>query len=150
MELEGKIASFKWQRRLTVLADIIATWSKESRKVGAVIATPDMRQISVGYNGLPPQLLDDYSESNRNELCCHAEANAISNAPFDVKGCAIATSFSPCFECAKLIAASQIAAVLTTHWCITDDKTECAKRYRQREAIAFLQSAGIFTLERSD
>lgn len=96
----------KWQLRFLELADFVAQWSKDpSTKVGAVITDADKRVVSVGYNGFPRGVDDDEARYNdrplKYKLVCHAERNALDNAPLDVAGCTMFVSLMPCAECAK-------------------------------------------------
>lgn len=98
----------KWQLRFLELADFVAQWSKDpSTKVGAVITDSDKRVVSVGYNGFPRGVDDDEGRYNdrplKYKLVCHAERNALDNAPLGVAGCTMFVSLMPCAECAKSI-----------------------------------------------
>jgi deoxycytidylate deaminase len=49
-----------WDARFMALAEHVAGWSKDpSTKVGAVIVSPDRRQLTTGYNGFPQGIADD-------------------------------------------------------------------------------------------
>jgi dCMP deaminase len=77
--------------------------SKDPRtKVGAVIVTPDGRQLSTGYNGFPAgaeELPQHWETEEKYERVIHAEENAIINAPFDTKGCTLYCTLQPCYKC---------------------------------------------------
>jgi dCMP deaminase len=108
----------KWSDRFLALAEHVAEWSYDpSTKVGAVIADSKNRVISMGYNGFPRGIRDLPERYNNREtkhlFVCHAERNAIDNAPQSVEGCTIYVPLLPCNECAKSIIQSGIAKVVT-------------------------------------
>jgi len=76
----------KWDHRFLKLAKDIATdWSKDpSTKTGAVIVRGKNLVVSLGYNGLPPDMEDKPEILNNRELkyrhVIHAEPNAITFA----------------------------------------------------------------------
>lgn len=99
----------KWDRRYLEVARQVAGWSKDpSTQVGAVIATPDHRPVSFGFNGLP-QGVDDSPEryADRDlklKLIVHAELNALVFAGERARGCTLYTwPFMPCCRCAGLV-----------------------------------------------
>lgn len=72
----------KWDARFLEMARLVATWSKDpSTQTGAVIAGPDHRVISVGFNGFPSVMPDDPDlYANRDEKysrIVHCEMNAL-------------------------------------------------------------------------
>lgn len=88
---------------LRIAYDVGLFMSKDtSTQVGALVATPDYRQISTGYNGFPKGV-DETSERitrpEKYEWVIHAEENALLNAPFDTKGCTMYCSLMPCYKC---------------------------------------------------
>jgi dCMP deaminase len=98
----------KWNKRFLELADHISSWSKDpSTKVGAVIVDDKKRIVSVGYNGFPRGVDDAEERYNdrplKYKLVCHAERNALDNAPISVEGCTMYVSLMPCSECTKSI-----------------------------------------------
>lgn len=106
----------KWDLRFIGIAREVAGWSKDpNRKVGAVVVR-DRRILSTGYNGLPSGYPDDYtnlSDAQKNALTIHAEANAVANAPCDLKGATIyVAGLHPCAQCAALIVQSGITRVV--------------------------------------
>ena len=106
----------KWDLRFIGIARDVAGWSKDpNRKVGAVVVR-DRRILSTGYNGLPSGYPDDYtnlSDGQKNTLTIHAEANAVANAPCDLKGATIyVAGLHPCAQCAALIVQSGISSVV--------------------------------------
>ena len=95
----------KWHKRFIELAHHVAQWSKDdSTKVGAVIVDDSNRVISLGYNGPPRRVNDDY-ENREQKLrrTLHAEVNALAFAHRDVSGCTIYITHPPCAQCAAQI-----------------------------------------------
>ena len=108
----------KWDANFLALANTVSMFSKDpSTKVGAVIVDDDKRVVSIGYNGFPKGIKDDYRLDNRElkyEMIVHAEANALLFASAPVKGCTIYTwPFQPCSRCASLIIQSGIRRVVS-------------------------------------
>jgi dCMP deaminase len=108
----------KWADRFLALAEHIAEWSYDpSTKVGAVIVDNKHRVISMGYNGFPRGVRDlsrRYADKETKHLyVCHAERNALDNAPMSVEGCTMYVALLPCNECAKSIIQNGITKVIT-------------------------------------
>lgn len=107
-----------WDKRFLELASVVGGWSKDpSTKVGAVIVNENKQIVSMGYNGFPRGVKDDYRLENREtkyNLIVHAEANAIIHAKESLEGCTIYTDpFMPCSKCAGLIIQSGIKRVVS-------------------------------------
>ena len=122
----------KWSQRFLDLAEHIAEWSHDPRtKVGAVIVDDQKRVVSMGYNGFPRGIKDSeerYNDrSTKHLFVCHAERNALDNAPHSVEGCTMYVPLLPCNECAKSIIQNGISKVIsyktnredTFYWDIT-------------------------------
>jgi dCMP deaminase len=108
----------KWSQRFLDLAEHIAEWSHDPRtKVGAVIVDEQKRVVSMGYNGFPRGVNDSderYNDrSTKHLFVCHAERNALDNAPHSVQGCTMYVPLLPCNECAKSIIQNGISKVIT-------------------------------------
>jgi Deoxycytidylate deaminase len=108
----------KWDRRFLELARHVAGWSKDpSTPVGAVIADPDRRIVSLGYNGFP-RGVDDWDARYKDRdlkyrMVIHAERNALLFAARPVEGCVLFTwPFAPCSVCAGMAIQSGIARVV--------------------------------------
>lgn len=105
----------KWDKRFLALAEHIASWSKDSRQVGAVIVRGN-QVVSVGYNGFPTGVADDSrlaDKPTKLQMTIHAEENAILSAKQDVSGCSIfITSLPPCPSCASKIIQAGISRVI--------------------------------------
>ena len=107
-------------------------------QVGAVIAR-DFRVISTGYNGVPSGM--GHCDHTQDEQGCkhsvHAEANALVFAArhgLSVEGCTLYTTYSPCYECAKLIVNAGITRVAYS------------LLYRDYSGVELLRDAGITVL----
>lgn len=108
----------KWSDRFLALAEHVAEWSYDpSTKVGAVIVDSKNRVVSIGYNGFPRGIKDLPERYNNREqkllFVCHAERNALDNAPCSVEGCTLYIPLLPCNECAKSIIQNGIKKVVT-------------------------------------
>jgi dCMP deaminase len=113
------------------------------RKVGAIITSEDNHILSTGYNGVPrgfKHCIDfpcagagDKPGDSRNCLAIHAEQNALLQC-VDLKNAnTMYTSCTPCFECAKLIANTDIHKIYTK------------ELYTDRRGMSVLAKAGIST-----
>jgi len=114
-----------WDEEFLLLADHVATWSKDpSTKVGACIVDDKRHVVAVGYNGFPRGVLDlqeRYDDRPTKHLyVCHAERNALDNAHCDVSGCTLYCTLFPCNECAKSIIQRGIKEVV----CYTNDRPD--------------------------
>jgi dCMP deaminase len=71
----------------------------------------------MGYNGFPRGIKDSeerYNDrSTKHLFVCHAERNALDNAPHSVEGCTMYVPLLPCNECAKSIIQNGIKKVIT-------------------------------------
>lgn len=108
----------KWDHRLLTMAHNVAQWSKDpNEKVGAVLASPDRRSLSVGYNGFPRGVADDarLDSDEKNELSVHAELNAILNARRDLSGWTLYCTKFPCRRCAHALSQAGLMRVVAHH-----------------------------------
>ena len=112
-----------WDEFFMGLASMSALRSKDpSSQVGACIAGPDYKVVSIGYNGMPrhcPEAKLTWDKdidtlNNKYLYVCHAEFNAILNAigSRELKDCTIYVNLFPCNECAKAIIQSGIKEVV--------------------------------------
>lgn len=106
-----------WHARFYTLAQTIAKWSKDSdSQVGAVLVSPDRRNITVGYNGFPVKIADTDARLKDKELkrklMIHAELNALHNAKVQVQGFTMYITKPPCSQCALSIVQARIATVV--------------------------------------
>ena len=104
----------KWDLRFLALAEHISRWSKDTTKVGAVIADPFRRIISCGFNGYPVLVSDNDTDSNETKLekVLHAEENAILFAKQNVESCTLYCTRLPCSRCAAHIIQAGITCVI--------------------------------------
>lgn len=107
-----------WDYRFLQLAETVAVWSKDpSTKVGSVIVDDQRRVIGLGYNGFPRGVEDHperYSDRDTKYLfVCHAERNAIDNAPGNIEGSTLYATLFPCSECCKSIIQRGVKKVVT-------------------------------------
>ena len=94
-----------WDGFFMGLARQAALCSKDpDRKVGAVLVSPDRRQLSIGYNGFPASVPDrpEWLEDKERKLkhMVHAEPNCLLQAPFSPIGCTLYVTRFPCYDCA--------------------------------------------------
>lgn len=115
------------QHFLRLAAVVALNMSKDqSIKVGAIVVTPDGRQLSTGYNGFPIGVQENPEKWQRPikyEYVVHAEINALLNAPFDVKGCTLYTTLKPCTACMGKILNAGIKRVVWQRHPRQDDPT---------------------------
>ena len=100
-----KLTQEEWDSFFLRFARDVAGMSKDpDRQVGAVVVTPDRRQLSLGYNGFPPDVKDlpslladrDFKLANM----VHAEDNCLRQSPFPTQGCTVYVTRFPCLPCA--------------------------------------------------
>lgn len=110
----------KWDLFGLKIAREAAGLSKDpSTKVGAYICDPKHREVSMGFNGFPADLLDcpAYYEDRDYKIprIIHAELNAILFAERDkLKGATLYTyPFSPCLHCSSIIIQAGIKRVVS-------------------------------------
>lgn len=116
----------KWDLKMLGLARHISQWSKDpSTQVGAVLAGPDHRIISVGFNGLPRGIDDNSAilgdRGLKYETIIHAEINAILFARHPLAGATLYTwPFQPCSRCTSVVIQVGIIRVVAPppldHW----------------------------------
>lgn len=108
----------KWDERFLEMAELVSTWSPYPRtKVGAVIADPVNRVVSLGYNGLSHKTDDNDRFEDRElslDTIIHAEINAILFAKKDLTGHTLYTyPFMPCSKCCHPIIQTGIIRVVS-------------------------------------
>ena len=105
-----------WHEVWMEVARVIAQRSKDpSTKVGAVLVSPDQRQVATGYNGFPKGIVENRSRWERPakyDYVVHAEQNAILNCVTDVSGWTLYCTLFPCKQCAKMIAQTGLDTVV--------------------------------------
>ena len=116
-------------------------------QVGACIADTNHRILSVGYNGTPSALNDDFFPwgtsddplQDKHNYVVHAEANAVLNyrgSLKDLSHASVYVTLFPCHECAKILAQAGIGEVV-----YLDDKYDGTDGNRISKRI--LSSCGI-------
>lgn len=141
----------EWQRKLTALAEHVATWSKDpTTKVGCVIRGRDPRDMVIGFNGFPPGIADDerlFDRPTKHMLIQHAERNALDNARFDLRGATLVTTRFPCHECAKSIISKGINCVVSPPRAATAAGTDPIWAESSRVAAELMLEAGVQILD---
>lgn len=113
----------EWDKRFIRMSNEVSNWSKDPNKqVGAVIVSPDYRQITIGYNGLPRNITaeafekfyigPEQAKEVKNRITVHAEANAVLNAVHDVAGWIVYVTEMPCSGCSTILIQKQICKVI--------------------------------------
>jgi dCMP deaminase len=130
-----------WDEYYMNLAMSASLRSKDpSTKVGAVVVKDST--VAIGYNGFPigiDDLADRWQRPAKYKFVVHSEANALSNAQFDVRGATLYVSHNPpCNECAKLIVQHGIARVVCGNL-----PTSPTTQAHSDESINMLREAGI-------
>ena len=134
----------KWDTRFMGVALEVATWSSDPRKrVGAVVVSPDGRQFSPGYNGLPRDFEEKTAgvildKDTKNRYSLHAEDNAIAQAPGDVTGWTMYVTTAPCLRCALAIHRAGISRIVSA-----PIDADSSWYLDQREAEGFLSQMGV-------
>ena len=126
----------------------------DSRRVGAVIVTPNNRPVAVGYNGppsgmplpgdiscsdfCPRRMNNDMTQAYDNCVTVHAELNALLFADRrEYEGGTLYVSSSTCWDCGKVVANSGVSRVVMD---IDEDRD---KHRNPRRTIEFLRTCGI-------
>jgi dCMP deaminase len=132
----------KWDRRFFLIATQVSGWSKDPNcRVGAVLVSPDRRNISIGYNGFPKDIPDDQVMLNMKEVknhnMVHAEHNALMNATFETEGCSLYVTMFPCTKkgCCRSILNAGISRLISwkidpvSSW--AEDQLKSEETFRQ-------------------
>lgn len=134
-----------WHLTWMHVADEIAQRSACTRsQVGAVAVGPDNRYQVVGYNGRAagdPGQCPRERDGGPKESCTaiHAEANALLQADRTrITGGTLYCTRLPCWDCAKLLANSGLAAVAY--------RLEDEDRSRHSEIHAYLSRCGLHVI----
>ena len=80
----------KWDERFLGLLSKIASWSEdESSQHSAIVVSPNKREVSIGFNGLPRGVKNEAERQVRPfkyHWFAHAEQNAMDNAARSLEG----------------------------------------------------------------
>ena len=132
----------KWQRRFLQLAHEVASWSKDTTQVGAVIVDQNRNPRGFGYNGMPRGLDDGVCERSqaplKNWLFEHAERNVIYSASrigIPIEGCVIFATHFPCVDCARAIVQSGLKCVVVDAACM-DPQREFHIKWKDQIAVS--------------
>jgi dCMP deaminase len=141
----------KWDLRMLELAEHVATWSKDpSTRVGTVIAQPDRRVASMGYNGFPrgvDDLPERYADRDvKMRFVCHAERNALDNAELSVRGCTMYVTLQPCADCTKSMIQRGIKRVVTK---VNLNREQYYKDFVDH-SLSMLEEAGVEVMQVKD
>ena len=132
----------KWPNRFMVIAQDVATWSKDPKRgVGAVIVK-QRHIIATGYNGLPKGVIDisDIPKERKLLRTIHAELNAILDAKQDLTDCDMYCTYMPCAQCMAAIIQSGIATVYLP---IEDYDADSPWQLSWKEAETMASEAGV-------
>ncbi len=138
-----------WHQYFLNLAHAVSLKSRDpSTKVGAVIACPQNRVVSTGWNGFPrgcndsPELYADRAKKYSRTL--HAETNAILFAARKLDHHRIYCTMAPCDRCAALIIQSGISVVFSPPM-----PADAAPRWAEAVASAdeMFREAGVLRVE---
>ena len=107
----------------------VASWSKDTVQVGAVIVDVNRNPRGFGYNGMP-RGLDDNSPSRiekpvKNWVFEHAERNvlyACARNGISCDGCVMYATHWPCADCTRGIIQSGISKLIVDQACMDPNK----------------------------
>lgn len=106
----------KWTNRFLDLAGAIATWSKDTTKVGAVAVDCARRILETGFNGLPRGVDDRPERMERPAKYLwtgHAEENLVAHAARDrLAGSTVYVTHLCCNGCARMLINAGVAKVV--------------------------------------
>ena len=110
-----------WDEYAIGIAEAVSNKSKDQwNKVGAVILRKDHSIASVGYNGFPQGVEEDWTDRDeRRKYVIHAEQNALRYIKPE-EGEAIYSTLMPCNDCIKAIAAYKIKKVIYRDFYVND------------------------------
>jgi dCMP deaminase len=109
----------KWDERYLKMAKLVASWSKDDAKVGAVVVRNN-RVVATGFNGFPSEVLDEKqrreNDDTKLQMTVHAEENALIVAGRSAEGATIYVHGKPvCPRCAgSIIQAGVLRVVAAT------------------------------------
>jgi dCMP deaminase len=133
----------KWDLRFLDLAKLVSSWSKDpSTQTGAVLVSPDMRVISVGFNGFPRGVSDNPARYADRELkyaiIVHCERNAMLFSRESLVGSTLYTwPFMSCSVCAAM----GIQAGIKRHVAPWSNAERWVKSFELTETL--LKEAGV-------
>lgn len=135
--------SMNWRQYYMAFAQLAATKSKDTTKVGAILVGPDGEIRLTAYNGPPKGVRDHPARFERPAkylYASHAEANLVAFAAREgirTKGCAVYVTHTPCSACARAL----IQAGITAVWC--GDGTTSMPAEEFKAAVEMIDEAGV-------
>ena len=120
----------KWDARAGELARTVAAWSSCTRdQVGAVVMSPEHDVVSTGFNDTPKGAANcgdggcpradstcpSGSPQGDDELCLHAEDNALQRAGLRARGATLVVTRRPCAPCSRRALTAGIARTVVVN-----------------------------------
>jgi dCMP deaminase len=117
----------KWDHRAVELATTVAGWSSCWRDmVGAVVMSPDHDVVATGFNDTPrgwpncnaggcrraSRTTPSGAPQAEDEVCLHAEDNALQRAGLEARGATLVVTREPCAPCLRRAYTAGIARVV--------------------------------------
>lgn len=106
----------KWSKRFLDVAKAVASWSKDSTKVGAVAVDDAKRILETGFNGLPRGVEDLPERMERPAKYLwtgHAEENLVSHAARDrLAGSTVLVTHLCCNACSRMLINAGVSVVI--------------------------------------
>ncbi len=143
-----------WIRYFMDMAKVVASKSKDTTKVGCVIASDTKQVLATGFNGFCRGVEDSkerYADrAVKLNFVVHAEANAICQSAFNgvrLRDSSAFVTLPPCHDCAKMLK----QAGITTVYYLADTKPapnqKVANDWRDKQQLSLdiLHEAGIAT-----
>ncbi len=105
-----------WNEYFINICHSVKLRSKDPKKqVGSILVSNTNKIISSGYNGLRAGTNDNINWNNRelvHKLIIHAEMNVLLHSESKFENAILYSTLSPCKECIKLIACSNINKII--------------------------------------
>ena len=108
----------KWDRRFMDVASLVALWSKDGTRVGAVLVGPENEIRLTAFNGPPKGVCDTPDRFERPAkylYASHAEANLVAFAAREgirTKDCTVYVTHRPCAACARTMIQAGVKRVV--------------------------------------
>lgn len=107
-KIDKHFLSIAWLNALNLSKDPMT-------KVGAVLVSPNGRNISLGYNGMPKGIKETakkWERPTKYKWSIHAEVNSILNCSFPTEGCTLYCNIQPCHICLGILINSGISRIV--------------------------------------
>lgn len=106
----------KWDKRFLEMAQLVASWSKDATKVGAVAINKARAVLETGYNGIARGVEDKPERMQRPEKylwTSHAEENLVAHAARQrLEGATVYVTHLCCSRCARMLINAGVAKVV--------------------------------------